>query len=162
MKCKRWFCGFFTGKMAECLWALPILLPWAAMSQRAGLGLLQPRHYCTSVRELLRVEGKGWSKAGGPGKTGRQAQVAGWCLLLGSTARLRSMVRWYFAFYFFTLHVIVSDYWCAVHTLDYSFIDQSGSTFKVTERKRREMKTYRSTWEYGLVEWGEGRVSWWW
>lgn len=41
---------------------------------------------------------------------------------------------------FFFLHVIFNDYWCAMHALDYGLIDQSGSTFKVTGRKRGNWK----------------------
>lgn len=41
---------------------------------------------------------------------------------------------------FFPLHIVFNDYWRALSTLGYSFINQSGSTFKVMGIKRREMK----------------------
>lgn len=48
---------FFAGEMNGCLWALPIF-PWAVMSERAGLGLLQPSHCCITAVELC-VGGRG-------------------------------------------------------------------------------------------------------
>lgn len=137
MKCKGWFFGFSTGRITGCMWALPTVFLRAVMSWRAVLG-------CVCVSAVYGGKGmkQSWRTWGN-----RQGQG-------GICSRWRIRVGWY-------LHIIDNDYWYALHTLGYSFTSQSGSTLKVTARKRREIKSYRSTWEYGLMEWGEGRGSWW-
>lgn len=57
------------------------------------------------------------------------------------TEKYGELVHRLILFFFFSLHVVFNDYWHPVHALGYSFIDQSGSTFKVMVRKRREVKT---------------------
>lgn len=56
--------------------------------------------------------------------------------------------------YAFMLHVVLSDGWCALITLDYRFIHQSGSTFRVTGRRRQV-----DDGEPGAVFWGEARTG---
>lgn len=102
---------FFASKMDGCLWALPVF-PWAVMSQRADLGLLQPSHCCITQwscvwREGMKQTWGTWEDR--PGGKGSPLTRTG----MGPAVGVHSQTKkngLCFVLHLFSLHIIFNGY----------------------------------------------------